>query len=49
MTIIQEVNYYCDICGYHDRFSDLSVTAVIKILRKHGWSVGKLMKCPDCK
>lgn len=47
--------YSCDICGTaieYRRTTDKwlpNKTALIRFARKDGWSIGKQVKCPDCK
>lgn len=40
----------CDICGREIKWTTiLSIRFLTHVARKEGWTVGKYVKCPDCK
>ena len=39
----------CDHCGKEWRWPHIGKTHVIRWAREDGWSIGKTIKCPDCK
>jgi ribosomal protein S27E len=39
----------CDICGTSLVFSHAGKTHIVSWAREEGWTVGKYVKCPNCK
>ena len=44
-----QVVVQCDCCGESDTYGMELQKSAIKQARKAGWSIGKRVKCPECR